>query len=69
MKILKKAELCTFPIKNKNFCHCFAVSTRWLYKKVGSLKKFFEIYTWDDTYFIYFDAKRNNHILRENEQA
>lgn len=72
-------ELCTFPDDDKDYCKVFEVPTDWLTdiierldgfnEQLGtSLSQFLEEYCWDETYFIYLQAKKEKKLLKEAEQ-
>lgn len=74
-----KIELCTFPEDDRNYCHCFTVPVRWLYRKLQamdalnerkgvSIKNFIENYVWDETFAIYKMAQVAGVISNEYEQ-
>ena len=72
-------ELCTFPDSDDDYCKVFAVTRDWLVdildrldqcneQKGADLENFLENYVWDETWFIYEQAKAFGEILREEEQ-
>ena len=71
-------ELCTFPDSDDDYCKLFAVTRDWLVdildrldqcneQKGVDLENFLENYVWDETWFIYEQAKASGKILREEE--
>lgn len=74
-----ETELCTFPNDDKDYCKVFSVPTDWLIDILERLDKvnerngvdlenFLENYVWDETWFIYLQAKAKGKLLREDEQ-
>ena len=72
-------ELCTFPDSDDDYCKVFAVTRDWLVdildrldqsneQRGVDLENFLENYVWDETWFIYEQAKAFGEILREDEQ-
>lgn len=73
-------ELCTFPDSDDDYCKVFAVTRNWLVdildrldqcneQKGVDLENFLENYVWEETWFIYEQAKAFGEILREEEQS
>ena len=74
--LAKTVELCTFPKDDNDYCHSFTVPRDWLIdilekmdslneRKGVNLKNFLENYVWDETYFIYENARKNGVLLEE----
>ena len=74
--LAKTVELCTFPENDNDYCHSFTVPKDWLLNVLDSLdrannregvnlKRFLDNYIWDETYFIYENAKQNGVLLEE----
>lgn len=74
----KGIELCTFSDDDKNYCKSFIVDREWLMnilesldmmnnRQGVSLERFLDNYVWDETYFIYQQAKKNKKIIFEKE--
>lgn len=75
----KTTELCTFPDDDKDYCKCFTVPTDWLIdvlERIDSfnnqegvdLERFLDNYVWEETWFIYLQAKTDNKLIMEEEQ-
>lgn len=71
--------LCTFPDDENDYCKMFRVSKDWLLdllehlddmnnREGVDLEKFLEEYVWDETYFIYIEAKEHEVLLGEKVQ-
>lgn len=71
--------LSTFPDCDEHYCKVFVVPKDWLLdilerldemneRKGVDLENFLENYVWDETWFIYEQAKAFGEILREEEQ-
>jgi hypothetical protein len=74
--LAKTIELCTFPKDDNDYSHSFTIPRDWLIdilekmdglneRKGVNLKNFLENYVWDETYFIYENAKKNGVLLEE----
>ena len=72
--------LCTFSNDDKNYCKYFEVSENWLMEILKSLdsmnerkgvdlENFLNNYAWDESWFIYELAKRNNKLIIEKEEV
>lgn len=72
-------DLCTFPDDDKDYCKNFSVPKDWLIdilerldsfneRKGVDLENFFDNYIWDETWFIYLEAKATNNLISEEEQ-
>lgn len=75
----KTIELCTFPNSDKDYCKTFSVPKEWLidllervdqlHNREGvSLERFLEEYVWDETWFVYLQAKNAGKLLKEETQ-
>lgn len=75
----KAITLCTFPDDDADYCKEFDVPKGWLLdilqrldekneRKGVVLDNFLENYVWDETWFIYLQAKKEGTLLREEEQ-
>lgn len=71
-------ELCTFPEDDKYYCKSFKVPKNWLLEiieKLDSLNErkgvdfdsFMENYVWDETWFIFVQAKKEGKIIETEE--
>lgn len=71
--------LCTFPDDDADYCKEFDVPKDWLLdvlrcldekneRKGVDLDNFLENYVWDETWFIYLQAKKEKRCIREEEQ-
>ena len=71
-------SLCTFPDDDKDYCKTFEVPKKWLCNTIKqmsdaserrkeSLEVFLDNYVWDETWFIYLQAKLTNNLLSEQE--
>lgn len=76
---MEKIELCTFPDDDKDYCKVFTVPKNWLIdiletvdsfneRKGVNLENFLDNYAWDETWFIYLQAKSQNKLISEEEQ-
>lgn len=74
----EKIELCTFPDDDKNYCISFEVPKYWLLmllERLDSLNsregvdlpRFLDNYVWDETWFIYQQAKLCDMILKKEK--
>lgn len=72
--------LCTFPDDDKNYCKYFEVHENYLLdilerldnaneQKGVDLENFLENYVWDETWVIYEQAKKDNNLIVESEEA
>lgn len=79
MTEIKEIELCTFPDDDKDYCKVFSVPKDWLLdilerlddkneRKGVDLENFLENYVWDETWFIYLQAKAEGNLIREEKQ-
>lgn len=77
--IIEEVELCTFPDDDKDYCKTFVVHKDWLIdllesldslneRKGVDLENFLQNYVWDETWFIYLQAKAKSKLIREEEQ-
>lgn len=68
--------LCTFPDEDEQFCKVFYVQKGWLVERLETLDsfnerkgvdldRFIENYIWDETWFLYEQAKKENVMLYE----
>ena len=71
--------LCTFPDDDKDYCKYFEVPKTWLIEIIDSLdnmnerkgvnlEEFLNNYIWDETWFIYELAKKNDKLIMETEE-
>ena len=72
----KEIELCTFPDDDNDFCKLFKVQKNWLInllekldsfneRKGVDIDEFLENYIWDETWFVYMQAKKEDKIIEE----
>lgn len=70
--------LCTFPDSDDDYCKGFVVEKEWLVDVLGrmdgfhnregvDLKRFLDNYVWDETWFIYLKAKKEECVIMEEE--
>lgn len=75
----KTITLCTFPDDDADYCKEFDVPKSWLLdilqyiderneRRGVNLDNFLENYIWDETWFIYLQAKKEERLIREEEQ-
>lgn len=71
--------LCTFSDNDDDYCKRFVVPRGWLIdtldrldqcneRKGADLENFLDNYVWDETWFIYLQAKAEGKLIREVEQ-
>ena len=71
--------LCTFPDNDKNYCKYFEIHENYLIdileridntneQKGVNLDDFLNNYVWDETWFIYENAKNENKLIMEKEE-
>lgn len=76
---LVEQELCTFPDDDRDYCKVFSVPTEWLLdllekmdtfneRKGVDLQNFLDNYCWDETWFVYLQAKAEGKLLSESEE-
>lgn len=72
----EEVTLCTFPDSDVNYCKKFVVPRGWLLdilerldsvneRKGVDLENFLQNYVWDETHFIYLQAKTDGKLIRE----
>ena len=71
-------RLQTFPDDDRNYCKNFTVPKDWLIdilerldsfneRKGVDLERFMQNYIWDETWFIYLQAKKDEVLVEESE--
>ena len=79
MTNFKNIGLCTFPDDDKDYCKYFEVPKDWLVnfldkldsmneRKGANLQNFLDNYVWDETWFIYLQAKQDACCDNEKEE-
>lgn len=69
-------DICTFPNDDANYCHEFTIERvyllEWLKSQTGekrTMDEYLDTYSWDETYFLYLQAKALGKIIEEREVA